>query len=69
MRPSADWQKNSNISNDKWWDITLEQVSSGRPQGLVLGPVLLNTLINGLEKQVSSMSSLESCRKKQREMQ
>lgn len=59
MRPSTGWLENNKLSNDKWWDIKLEQVSSGRPRGLVLGPDLFNILINELEKQVKQYVKLE----------
>lgn len=59
VRPSTGWLENNKLSNDKWWDIKLEQVSSGRPRGLVLGPDLFNILINELEKQVKQYVKLE----------
>lgn len=59
VRPSTGWLKNSKLSNDKWWDIKLEQVSSRRPGRLVLSPDLFNTLINDLEKQVKHYVRLE----------
>lgn len=59
LKPSTGWLKKSKLSNDTWWDIKLEQVSSRRPGRLVLSPDLFNTLINELEKQVKHYVKLE----------